>query len=300
MATNYLSARTIAVFAVVGCVLLAGCSGLGIDAPPDDGDVEEDEDVEEADDEEEPPNAEEGADEGDSERTDESAPPGDDPADDADEDGEHAGPDALQVVGVTHMEREGSLDHDAITLANVDDERALPIGGWEIELDGQDERIPIEEDAMIEPESIHTVQLSEGEKSLDEDGGVIHVYDADGDRVGSWNYVGAPGAPPEGDADAGYVQFTITDSETEEGIEGATVVLADGSGESFEGTTDGAGVTTVRNVPDGEYELTVTREGYADHVEVVAVKEGGTEMSIELEPSEEAAGAIGASTSAAV
>lgn len=120
---------------------------------------------------------------------------------------------------------------------------SLPIGGWEVETEGQDQRISIEEGVVIKPGGTYTVQPQEGEKVLNEDGGVIRLYDADGDRVESWDHVGSPSAPPAAseDEDAGYVQFTVIDARSGEGIEDAEVVLANESGETFDGTRDSPG-----------------------------------------------------------
>lgn len=164
----------------------------------------------------------------------------------------------------------------------------LPIGGWEVETDGQDQRISIEEGVVIKPGGTYTVQPQEGEKVLNEDGGVIRLYDANGDRVESWDHVGSPSAAPAAsDAeDVGYVQVTVLDARNGEGVEDAEVVLTNESGETLDGTTDGAGVTTVREVPYGEYELTITHDEYADYDETIVVDEERTETTIELDPSE--------------
>ncbi|WP_336343380.1 carboxypeptidase-like regulatory domain-containing protein [Halalkalicoccus ordinarius] len=140
---------------------------------------------------------------------------------------------------------------------------------------------------MIEPDGTYTIQFQRGEKALNEDGGVIRLYDADGDRIGSWDHVGSPSAPPAAsDAeDVGYVQVMVLDARNGEG-EDAEVVLTNESGETLDGTTDGAGVTTVQEVPYGEYELTITHDEYADHDETIVVDEERTETTIELDPSE--------------
>lgn len=309
--------RTLAVLAVVGCVLLAGCSGWGGDGPTDDGSEDnESDDLEEADDEandtqSDSPDAEDGSgnesngttDE-DMNGTDESSPDSEDEGDtteteqndSADDTGdepteEYANPGDIRVDGVTHMESEASLDHDAVTLHNTNEELVLPIGGWEIEMDGQDQRVTIDEGTVIEPGENHTIQFADGEKVLNEAGGVIHLYDTDGNHVGSWDHIGSPSSPPESseDNETGYVQFEIVDAATGEGIDEAGVTLDsvnESENEQLTGSTDDAGVTTIREIPYGEYELTVTHDEYADHSETITVDEESAKMTIELESSE--------------
>jgi hypothetical protein len=326
--------RIVLVLAVVGCMLLAGCSGWGTDGPTDDEEMEDDEsdDLEEADDEADEEGDEADDEDGvDEEEADDDAPeedgapdeddevdaPEEDDTDEADapeeddevdeetpeedapeedetdeeeadedapaEDEQYASPDAIEIEGVTHME--SGTDHDEITVTNTHDELALPISGWEIELDGQDERIAIADDTIIEPGESHTIALGDGEKMLNEDGGVIDLYDAEGNHVGSWDHIGSPSAPPEDSEsdETGFVQFTIEDAETGDGIEDAEVAVGSGD-EQLTGATDGAGVTTVQDIPYGEHELTVTHEEYAEHTDSITVDEEETEVTIELEP----------------
>lgn len=131
------------VLTLLVCILLAGCFGWGTDAPAEGEDDETNES-----------NREEGN---------ESPPPEDGGEDEPAE--EYAGPDEIRVKGVTHMETENGLDHDEITLSNTNDELPLPIGGWEVETDNQDQRISIEEGVVIEPGGTYTVQSQEGERS---------------------------------------------------------------------------------------------------------------------------------------
>lgn len=338
--------RTIAILIVIGCVLLAGCSGLG----GDDSTVENNEtnetdgannttdDLAEANNttatpeetnntteaEQDPPDAEDGDemnetesddntsstpenDSGvtetneteettDTDETDQSDQTDDtdetedttatDETDETDEATEYASPDDIRVDGVTHMESDSALDSDEITLSNTNDELALPIGGWEIAFEDGDQRIPIEEGTVIEPGDTRTIQLEDGEKVLNEDGGVVHLYDAEGNHVGSWDHVGSPSSPPESDDgdEKGYVQFEIVDAESGEGVEDANVTLEDGDTQ-LTGSTDGAGVTTIREISHGEYELTVEHDQYTTHSEMITVNEEATEKTIDLESS---------------
>ena len=262
--TTRLNSRIVLVLIVVACVLLAGCSGWGGDDPEEDEDIEEDEseDLEEVDEEgdeadddamedeevddesaapdddgisdeeaEETDEDEIGEEEADDEAPEEDDTPEDNEVDEEDapeEDEQYASPDDIEIEGVTHME--SGTDHDEVTVTNTHDELALPISGWEIEFDGQDERITIADDTVIEPGESHTIALGDGEKMLSEDGGVIDLYDAEGNHVGSWDHVGSPSAPPEESEsdETGYVQFTIEDAETGDGIEDAEVAVGSG------------------------------------------------------------------------
>lgn len=266
--TTRLNSRIVLVLVVVACVLLAGCSGWGGDDPEEDEDIEEDEseDLEEVDEEgdeadddameddevdddsdapdddgisdeeaEETDEDEIGEEEADDEAPEEDDTPEDDEVDEEEvdedapeEDEQYASPDDIEIEGVTHME--SGTDHDEVTVTNTHDELALPISGWEIEFDGQDERITIADDTVIEPGESHTIALGDGEKMLSEDGGVIDLYDAEGNHVGSWDHVGSPSAPPEESEsdETGYVQFTIEDAETGDGIEDAEVAVGSG------------------------------------------------------------------------
>lgn len=277
--------QMVLVVVLVGCVLLAGCAGWGGDGATDDDDIGEDEgdDLEEIDDE-----ADDETDEPDD--ADASPEEGDD-ADDASEEDEeeYASPDDVEVEGVSHMET--TTDHDEITLVNTNDELALSIQGWQIELDGQeDERITVDEEIVIEPDESYTYQFPEGEKVLNEDGGVIDLYDAEGDHVGSWDHLGSPSAPPEGgdEDEIGYVQFEVIDAATSNGVGNAEVTLSNGDGE-LTGSTDGAGVTTIREIPYGEYEVTIVHDEYADYSATITVDAEALEMTIELDPNGESA-----------
>ncbi|MEM4782543.1 MAG: carboxypeptidase regulatory-like domain-containing protein [Halalkalicoccus sp.] len=263
------------------------------DAPDEEEEApDEDTDAPEDDEEEEVPD--EGTDAPDDEEeeieddTDESDAPEDDEEaeEDTPDEDEYASPADIAVESVTHMEEAGT-NHDSITLTNTNDELPLLIDGWEIEMEGQDDRIPIEEEIVIEPGESHTIEFEEGEKTLEADGGVIHLYDSDGEQIGSWDHIGSPSAPPERTEDTGYVQVTVTDAETDEWIEDAEVAIGSGD-EQWTGSTDGGGVTTVLDVPYGEHELTVTHDEYAEHTETVVVGEEGTEMTVELEPAGDA------------
>jgi hypothetical protein len=294
--TTRLNSRIIPVLIVVACVLLAGCSSWGGDGPADDEEIEEDEsdDLEEADGEadDEPDEADEdGIDDETDDADDEN---GIDEEEEVDE--EYASPDNIEVEGVTHMEEAGT-NHDEITVTNTHDELTLSINGWEIEMDGQDERVTIDNDAVIEPSESYTIEFEDGEKMLNEDGGVIDLYDAEDNHIGSWDHIGSPSAPAEEseEDETGYIQFTIEDAETEEGVDGANVALAGNENE-----TDGAGVTTVQDVPYGEHELTVTHEEYTEHTETITVDEEEAAMAIELEPDGEPATQIGVITSISI
>lgn len=283
--TTRLNSRIVPVLIVVACVLLAGCSGWGGDGPADDEEIEEDDsdDLEEADDEPDGADDENGIDE--EEEVDEDTT--------GDNDEEYASPDNIEVEGVTHMEESGT-GHDEIAVTNTHEELTLSINGWAIEMDGQDERITIDDDAVIEPSESYTIEFEDGEKMLNEDGGVIDLYDAEDNHIGSWDHIGSPSAPAEEseEDETGYIQFTIEDAETEEGVDGANVALAGNENE-----TDGAGVTTMQDVPYGEHELTVTHEGYTEHTETITVDEEEAAMTIELEPDREPATQIGVITS---
>lgn len=285
--TTRLNSRIVPVLIVVACVLLAGCSSWGGDGPADDEEIEEDEsdDLEEADDE-----ADDADEDGIDDETDDTD---DENGIDEEVDEEYASPDNIEIEGVTHMEEAGT-DHDEITVTNTHDELTLSINGWEIEMDDQDERITIDDDAVIEPSESYTIEFEDGEKMLNEDGGVIDLYDAEDNHIGSWDHIGSPSAPAEEseEDETGYIQFAIEDAETEEGVDGANVALAGNENE-----TDGAGVTTVQDVPYGEHELTVTHEGYTEHTETITVDEEEAAMTIELEPDGEPATQMGAITS---
>ncbi|WP_336343359.1 carboxypeptidase regulatory-like domain-containing protein [Halalkalicoccus ordinarius] len=327
--------RTVAILVVIGCVLLIGCSGLGVDdstvennetngTNETDGANNTTDDLAEANNttatpeetnntteaEQDPPGAEDGDETNETESdvntsstpenasgvtetneteetTDTDETDQSDQTDDTDEATEYASPDDIRVDGVTHMESDSDLDSDEITLANTNDELALPIGGWEIAFEGTDQRISIDEGTVIEPGDTRTIQLEDGEKVLNEDGGVVHLYDAEGNHVGSWDHVGSPSSPPasdEGD-EQGYVQFEIIDAESGEGVENANVVLEDGDTQ-LTGSTDGAGVTTIRDISYGEYELTVEHDEYTTHSETITVNEETTERTIDLESAE--------------
>lgn len=221
--------------------------------------------------------------------------------DDAEDTEEYAGPNDFRIEGVTHMESDADLERDQVTVTNTNDELALPIGGWEIAFEGTDQRVTIEEGTVIEPGESQTIPLGDGEKVLSEDGGVAHVYDADGNHVGSWDHIGSPSSPPEssGADEVGYVQFEIVDAESGESVEDADVAL-EGGNEQLTGSTDGAGVTTIREIPYGEYELTVDHDEYASHSETITVDEEGTEMTIELESSDSEATALQTGTAGTV
>ncbi len=214
---------------------------------------------------------------------------------------EYASPDDIRVEGVTHMESQADLESDEITVTNTNDELALPVGGWEIAFEEGEQRIPIEEGTVIEPGETRTIQLGDGEKVLNETGGIVHLYDAEGNHVGSWDHIGSPSGPPEADdgGEVGYVQFEVVDAESDEGIEDAEVALED-EDDRFTGSTDGAGVTTIREIPYGEYELTVEHDQYTSHSETITVDENGTEMTVEMDPSESEEAATRTSTPGAV
>ncbi|WP_336363657.1 carboxypeptidase regulatory-like domain-containing protein [Halalkalicoccus salilacus] len=220
-----------------------------------------------------------------------------DGADESDGTQEYASPDDIRVEGVTHMESQADLESDEITVSNTNDELPLPIGGWEIAFEEGEQRITIEEGTVIEPGETRTIQLGEGEKVLNETGGIVHLYDAEGNHVGSWDHIGSPSGPPEADdgGEVGYVQFEVVDAESGEGIEDAEVTL-EGEDDRFTGSTDGAGVTTIREIPYGEYELTVEHDQYTSHSDTITVDENGTEMTVEMDPSESEEAATRTST----
>lgn len=223
--------------------------------------------------------------------------------DDAEESEEYASPNDLRIDGVTHMESDADLEHDQVTVTNTNDDLARPIGGWEIVFEGTDQRVTIDEGTVLEPGETETIPLGDGEKVLNEDGGVAHVYDADGNHVGSWDHIGSPSGPPEADdgGDTGYVQVEVVDAESGEALEDAEVTLeGDGTNGEATGSTDGAGITTIRELPSGEYELTAEHEGYTSHSETIAVDESGTEMTVELEPSDSESAALWIATDGAV
>jgi hypothetical protein len=266
--------RTFATLLIVGCILLAGCSGWSDDGPADD--IEDaDDNIEETDDV-----VDETEDLSDSENGDKN---------DKRENtaGEYADPDDAHVIDVIHMERETGLNHDEIVLSNTNDEHPLQISGWEIETDRQDQRVSLEERTVIGPGETQIIQFEDSEKMFNEDGGVVDLYDADGNHVGSWDHVGSPSVPPENSSedDIGYVLIKVIDAETNEEIEDATITLAAGDGQ-FTGTTDGAGVTTIQEVPYGEYELVVEQDQYTDHDETMTVDEEGTETTVEVSSNE--------------
>lgn len=74
-------------------------------------------------------------------------------------------------------------------------------------------------------------------------------------------------------------------------VEGADVAVENGE-TVLTGTTDGAGVTTIREIPYGKYELTVEHGQYANHSETVTIDEARAEMTLELEASGRSAATI--------
>lgn len=103
--------------------------------------------------------------------------------------------------------------------------------------------------------------------------------------------MGSPSDPPDASSDPaevntgdeeGHHQFEIVDAESSEGVEGADVAVENGE-TVLTGTTDGAGVTTIREIPYEEYELTVEHGLYANHSETVTIDEARAEMTLELE-----------------
>lgn len=289
--TTKLNTRTFATFIVISCILLAGCSDWSSDSPVNNGDLEDDdsddlEDVhEEANDDGNGEVDEDNADDDEMDEDEDTSETGVHEGDDTD--AGYASPNDIQVENVTHMQSELGIEHNMIALTNTNDELVLPIGDWEIEVDNQDQRIPIEEGTEIEPGDVHTVAFEEEDNVLRDEGGVIHLYDAEENHIGSWDYIGSPSAPPESDNEdeTEYAQFQVIDRETSEEIEDAEITLVSGDNQLM-GTTDGAGVTTIREVPHDEYEIMITHDEYADYTDTITIDETGTEMTIELEPFE--------------
>ncbi|WP_114579673.1 carboxypeptidase regulatory-like domain-containing protein, partial [Saliphagus sp. LR7] len=70
------------------------------------------------------------------------------------------------------------------------------------------------------------------------------------------------------------VEGTVTDAESGDPIEGATVTL-DADGGTYTATTDADGTYSLAGIPAGEHEITVTAEDYAEITETIEVPEDG-------------------------
>ena len=79
------------------------------------------------------------------------------------------------------------------------------------------------------------------------------------------------------------INFIITDGTN--AIQGAKVSIEN---LNISGTTGSAGGCTLRNVPDGEQLVIVSKSGYDDVIEVITVPESDTTFTLQLEkpPSE--------------
>jgi hypothetical protein len=73
-----------------------------------------------------------------------------------------------------------------------------------------------------------------------------------------------PSTPTDNSPDRSRVEGTVVDSNTSEGVSGATVTLTDSEGEPIEETTGSEGEYTFQNVSYGEYTLSITAPGYVD------------------------------------
>lgn len=71
------------------------------------------------------------------------------------------------------------------------------------------------------------------------------------------------------------LNFTVNDSNGP--VSGVTVTVGENSG-----TTGSAGGCTIRNVPDGQATVTVTKEGYDEYTDTITVSEDSTTFTVTL------------------
>lgn len=108
---------------------------------------------------------------------------------------EYADPSALELESVKHQGAEPFTEHDEITFRNTDGQLPLPVGGWTVDVSPNQEPVVISEGTVIEPGFVLGIVLDAEDKVLERSGGVIYVYDDEGNEVGNWNYVGSPNDP---------------------------------------------------------------------------------------------------------
>ena len=85
---------------------------------------------------------------------------------------------------------------------------------------------------------------------------------------------------PDDPAEDGEVTGIVTDADTTDPIEGATVVLD--NGEQFDATTGEDGAYTVEEVAPGEYTATADAEGYEPDSQTVTVADGQTVEDVDF------------------
>lgn len=76
------------------------------------------------------------------------------------------------------------------------------------------------------------------------------------------------------------ISVTITDGTN--AVEGASVVLSKNSTSVADGETGSAGGCTLKNVEDGTYTITVTKQGFTEYTDSVTTSENNASLSITL------------------
>ena len=76
-----------------------------------------------------------------------------------------------------------------------------------------------------------------------------------------------------GETGTGEIAGTVTNADTQDGLEGATVAVDDSD---LSATTDGDGTYTITDVPEGSHEVTASADGYEDATKAVEVTADAT------------------------
>lgn len=90
-------------------------------------------------------------------------------------------------------------------------------------------------------------------------------------------------SPSAQDGDSETVDITVSVTDGENSIEGASVTLTDNEDNDYTGTTGSAGGCTLRNVPTGTYEVVATKNGYVDYESTLTVTNETTTLNIIME-----------------